>query len=225
MLKGWRCHTTARRRGAIVWLHGIADNHGSSAGLVERFGPRGFDVVAYDSRANGESDGDACTYGYYEKNDLRRVIDTVESGPVVLIGDSLGGAVALQEAAEDPRITTVVAAETFSDLRTVATERTPAFLRGQLLRKAFDRAEAAARFDIDAVSPMRAAGRIRVPVLLIHGEADVDTRPEHSRRIFAALQGPKRLILVPGATHNQSLRAEVWREIDRWLDQFVAPGS
>jgi len=220
-LKGWRCHTTGLRRGTIVWLHGIADNHESGAGLVERFGPRGFDVVAYDSRANGESGGDACTYGYYEKQDLRRVIDTIAPGPVVLIGASLGGAVALQEAADDPRITAVVAAETFSDLRTVAIERTPALLRGSLMQKAFDRAEVEGRFTMDAVSPVHAAARIRVPVLLIHGEADVDTRPEHSRRIFEALQGPKRLVLVPGATHNQSLRSGVWADIDRWVDQFV----
>jgi alpha-beta hydrolase superfamily lysophospholipase len=221
-LKGWRCHTTAPRRGSIVWLHGIADNHESGGGLVERFGQRGFDVVAYDSRANGESGGDACTYGYYEKQDLQQVISTMTPGPVVLIGASLGGAVALQEAADDPRITAVVAAETFSDLRTVATERTPALLRGPLLKKAFDRAEVDGHFSMDAVSPVHAAGRIHVPVLLIHGEADVDTRPEHSRRIFEALEGPKRLILVPGATHNQSLRSEVWAEIDRWLDQVVS---
>jgi hypothetical protein len=37
--------------------------------------------------------------------------------------------------------------------------------------------------------------------------------------VFAALKGPKRLILVPGATHNASLRPEVWQEIERWIDQ------
>ena len=140
MLRGWRCTTTARRRGTIVWLHGVADNHGSAAGLVDRFVPRGFDLVAYDSRAHGDSDGDACTYGFYEKDDLARVVDTIEPGPIVLIGDSLGGAVALQEAAEDPRITAVVAAETFSDLRSVATERAPRLFTAGTLRRAFERA-------------------------------------------------------------------------------------
>jgi uncharacterized protein len=122
-------------------------------------------------------------------------------------------------------VTGVVAAEAFSDLRTVAMERTPALLRGRLLQKVFDRAEADGRFSMAAVSPVHAAARIRVPVLLIHGEADVDTRPDHSRRIFEALQGPKRLVLVPGATHNQSLRSEVWADIDRWVDQFIPPAD
>jgi len=222
MLRGWRCATTARRRGTIVWLHGVADNHGSAAGLVDRFVPRGFDLVAYDSRAHGDSDGDACTYGFYEKDDLARVVDTIEPGPIVLIGDSLGGAVALQEAAQDPRITAVVAAETFSDLRSVATERAPRVFTPGVIQRAFQRAAKEGHFDIDAVSPVRAAAGIHVPVLLIHGDADVDTRPDHSRRIFAALTGPKRLILVPGGTHNSSLRPDVWREIDQWIDGVVS---
>ena len=79
---------------------------------------------------------------------------------------------------------------------------------------------------MDAVSPLIAATEITVPVLLIHGEADTDTSPDHSRRVLAALRGPKRLILVPGAHHNESLRGAVWDEIDAWLDEVlhVAPG-
>ena len=72
-------------------------------------------MIAYDSRAHGDSQGDACTYGFFEKEDLHRVIDTLGPGPVVLIGTSLGAAVALQEAADDRRVSAVVAAETFSD--------------------------------------------------------------------------------------------------------------
>ncbi len=223
-LEGWRCHATAPRRGTIVFLHGVADNRASSIGVIERFGPRGFDVIAYDSRAQGGSGGDACTYGFYEKQDLERVIDTIAPGPIVLLGASLGGAVALQEAAQDSRVTAVVAAETFSDLRTVATERAPFALGGFLLRRAFQVAAKKGHFDIDAVSPERAAASIRVPVLLIHGAADVDTRPSHSQRVFAALKGPKRLIIVPAATHNASLRGDdVWRNIERWIDDILQP--
>jgi pimeloyl-ACP methyl ester carboxylesterase len=76
-------------------------------------------------------------------------------------------------------------------------------------------------FDIDAVSPEQAAARITVPVLLVHGAADVDTRPEHSQRVFRALHGPKRLILVPGARHNASLRPDVWATVEDWIDQVV----
>ena len=116
-LKGWRCAAAGERRGALVYLHGVADNRASGRGVIERFTRRGFDVIAYDSRAHGDSEGEACTYGFFEKLDLQHVMDTIPAGPIVLLGTSLGAAVALQEAALDPRVSAVVAAETFADLR------------------------------------------------------------------------------------------------------------
>jgi hypothetical protein len=216
-LKGWRYGASVPRGGTVVYLHGVADNRESAAGIVSRFAARGFDVVAYDSRAHGESSGDACTYGYFEKRDLHHVLDTVGPGPIVLIGTSLGGAVALQEAAGDPRITAVIAAESFSDLRTVASQRAPFVFTSGTIARALRLAEQQAHFSVDDVSPVRAASAITVPVLLFHGAADVDTPPDHSKRILAALNGPKRLILVPDAHHNESLNEDAWREIDVWL--------
>jgi pimeloyl-ACP methyl ester carboxylesterase len=216
-LTGWTCRAAGIRRGTLVYLHGVADNRGSSRRVIERFVARGFDVLAYDSRAHGDSGGDVCTYGFHEKQDLRRVLDTIDPGPVVLIGGSLGAAVALQAAAVDTRIRAVVAAETFSDLRTVARERAPFFFTRSTVTRAFQIAEHQARFEVDAVSPVAAAARITVPVLLIHGAADTDTPPDHSRRVFAALAGPKHLLLVPGARHNESLRSETWAEIEQWV--------
>jgi fermentation-respiration switch protein FrsA (DUF1100 family) len=219
-LRGWRCATSAPRRGTVIYLHGVADTRAGGAGIAAHFMTRGFDVVAYDSRAHGESQGTVCTYGFYEKRDLKRVIDTLAPGPVVLLGNSLGAAVALQEAAIDARITTIVAAETFSDLRTVATERAPFFFSGGIVRRAFVVAERDGHFSADDVSPVRAARAIDVPVLLVHGAADHETTPAHSERVFAALRGRKRLLLVPGAAHSQSLSG-AWSAVDRWIDEIV----
>ena len=239
-LKGWRCRAAgdspslgARydssgrtvRRGTLVYLHGIADNRASAVGIIDRFSRRGFEVIAYDSRAHGESDGAACTYGFYEKEDLRRVVDTIEPGPVLLMGTSLGAAVALQEAAEDNRIRAVVAAETFSDLRTVAIERAPFFFTPNAIRRAFQLAEAEGRFTIEAVSPEAAARRIEAPVLIIHGSIDRETPPDHSRRVFDALRGPKQLIMVPNVGHNQSLTGAVWQDVETWIDRALSAGA
>jgi len=218
-LKGWHCAATQGPAvGTIVYLHGIADNHASAAGAIARYQPHGFDVIAYDSRAHGTSEGTACTYGFYEKLDLFRVIASVARGPVILMGTSLGAAVALQEAPDDRRVTAIVAAETFSDLRTVATERAPFFFTKPLIDRALALAESQGHFRVDGVSPVRSAAELTIPVLLIHGANDTETRPDHSQRVFAALRGPKKLILVPGAGHNQSLGdADVWQQIDRWI--------
>lgn len=221
-LQGWRCSSPVKARAAIVYLHGIADTRTSSAEVIRRFLPRGFDVVAYDGRAHGRSPGKVCTYGYYEKRDLSRVIGALPPGPVVVIGHSLGAAIALQAAAEDSRISAVVAAETFSDLATVARDRAPFVFSDGAIREAFRIAESRAAFRVDEASPLRAAERIRVPVLLLHGEADTETPPEHSTRVYDALHGSKRLVLLPGVGHAGSLNAKSWPLIEAWVDEALA---
>lgn len=216
-LRGWRCPAFESRRGTLIYLHGIADNRAGAAGVIARYQPRGFDVLAFDGRAHGESEGDACTYGFYEKRDLARIIGTLPPGPVVLVGVSLGAAIALQTAAIEPRVTAVVAAETFADLRSIAAERAPFLIRMGSFDRAVRLAERRAEFTIDAVSPLTAARAITVPVFVVHGAADRDTPPAHSRRVYEALAGAKHLEIVDGAGHGQSLRPEVWAAIDRWL--------
>lgn len=141
-LRGWLFRTQRARRGLVVYLHGIGDNRASGIGIAQHFNALGFDVLAYDSRAHGESGGDACTYGFYEKKDLSRAIDRLGGGPVLAFGISLGAAVALQSAADDPRIALVVAVSAFSDLRTVAAERAPFFASRGNIAEAFRLAEA-----------------------------------------------------------------------------------
>lgn len=225
-LAGWQCGSlTQPRRGVVVYLHGIADNRASAAGIVSRFTSRGFDVIAYDSRAHGASEGKHCTYGYFEKIDLQRVLDQSGAERAILIGHSLGAAVALQTAAIDSRVQAVVAASTFSDLRTIATERAPFIFSRRSIAGAFSRAEQDARFHVDDVSPLAAAAAITIPVLLVHGEADRNTSPAHSSRVFDALRGPKQLLMVPAAGHNDVLNGGVWRQIDEWLGKYVTAGG
>jgi uncharacterized protein len=218
-LAGWHCRTSAGAKSTIVYLHGIADNRDSAVGVIRRFTARGYDVIAYDSRAHGRSDGDRCTYGFFEKDDLRLVIGEAGATDVVLIGQSLGAAVALQAAAIEPRVRAVVAASTFSDLRTIATERAAMFFFPSFaIGPALDRTEHDGGFKIDDASPLRAAANIRAPVFLIHGANDIDTAPEHSRRVFAALRARKRLAIVPDANHNDVMRDEVWQQTEAWLE-------
>ncbi len=216
-LKGWRFRATGQRRGTIVYLHGVADNRASVVGIAKRYVPRGYDVVAYDSRAHGDSTGDACTYGYFEKRDLMKVIDSLEVPAVAVVGISLGAAVGLQAAAEDARIRRVVGISTFSDLRTVATERAPFFASAGNVREALSIAEQQGHFVVDEVSPVKAAARLSIPVLLIHGAEDGETPPAHSERVHRALVGEKRLMLLPKNGHAVWLDEATWKIIDAWL--------
>jgi pimeloyl-ACP methyl ester carboxylesterase len=219
LLKGWLFRGRGVRRGLIVHLHGVADNRRSGVGIAQRFVPKGYDVLTYDSRAHGESEGKDCTYGFYEKRDLSAALDAIHAEEAILFGSSLGAAVALQAAADDPRIRGVIAQSAFSDLETIARERAPFVATSAEITEAFAIAERNGHFRIAEVSPRLAASRIRVPVLLIHGEKDRETSATHSRRIYDALGGPRRLLLVPGRGHNDALRDEgTWKEIEAWLD-------
>jgi pimeloyl-ACP methyl ester carboxylesterase len=220
-LKGWIFRATAPRRGWIVYLHGIADNRQSAIGFARRFVPQGYDVLAYDGRAHGESTGTAVTYGVLEKRDLLSALDAAHVDRAVLFGCSLGASVALQAAPLDPRIAGVVAQSPFADLRSIVFERKPWIATRGEAERALALAGKRGGFDVDEASVLRAAPRIAVPVLLIHGANDRATSPAHSQRIFEALAGPKQLLLVPGAGHDDTLAAsETWQSIETWLERI-----
>jgi len=48
-------------------------------------------------------------------------------------------------------------------------------------------------------------GNIGLPVLLVHGTNDRFVPPRFSQQLFDAARQPKTLLLVPGATHNNSM--------------------
>lgn len=218
LLKGWLFRTPRPRRGLIVYLHGIADNRRSGIGVAERFVPKGWDVLTYDARAHGQSEGKDCTYGFREKHDVSRALDAVHADRAILFGSSLGGAVALQAAAVEPRVVAVIAQSAFSDLEVIVRERAPWFATRREVEEALALVEKRAGFRIADVSPRAAAAHIQVPVLLLHGAADRETLPAHSRRIYKALKGPRQLLIAPGAGHNDVLaREEVWQVVEDWL--------
>jgi pimeloyl-ACP methyl ester carboxylesterase len=218
VLHGWLFPAAANSRAVtVVYLHGSGDNRASGVWIAEQLVKRGFDVLAYDSRAHGDSSGDACTYGFFERRDLRRALDTLGIHRAILVGVSLGAAVALQAAAEDPRILSVIAVATFSDLASIGRDRAPFIASGAQIREAFALAEREAHFRVADVSPVKAAARIHVPVLLVHGADDQETRPVHSDRVYAALAGPRQLMLVKGAGHDDAL-GKAWPEVEEWID-------
>ena len=152
---------------------------------------------------------------------MRRVLDQAGVDRAIVIGHSLGGAVALQAAAIDSRIRAVVAASTFSDLRSIATERAPFVFSADLIEAAFARAQHDAQFVVNEVSPLLAAKTITVPAFILHGALDRGTPPTHSERVYDALNGPKRLLIVPNAGHNDLLSPGVWAQIEAWIDELT----
>jgi len=83
----------------VVLLHsGVTDRRGWYA-VAERLQPT-TGVVAYDMRGYGDTS--ALTYGFSHLDDLRMVLDQVATGPVWLVGSSMGGELAIDAAVADP---------------------------------------------------------------------------------------------------------------------------
>ena len=85
-------------RGTVVYCHGNAGNIGSNAHVAHEFFKRGFNLLLWDYRGFGHSAGRPSENGFYD--DARAAFDAAEamSGklPILVYGNSLGGAVAVQ---------------------------------------------------------------------------------------------------------------------------------
>jgi uncharacterized protein len=225
-LRGWLVRATGPARGLLVYFHGAGDNKDAAVGIAARFAPLGYHVAAYDARAHGDSTGELCTYGAVEKYDLGRVLDALATRGVavertLLVGHSMGAAVALQAAAVEPRVRAVVAVSPFSDLRAAARGIAPFFVSDWSLDASLRRAESLAHFRVADASPVDAVRALEIPILLIHGDQDTKLPPDHSRRILKAARHAKLLLLPAG--HDDVLAGDgVWEVIQMFLQ---APGA
>jgi pimeloyl-ACP methyl ester carboxylesterase len=224
-LAGWVARGQGAHRGLIVYLHGVGDNKDSAVGIAARLNLRGWDMAAYDARAHGSSFGTYCTYGYYERYDIDKILTQlkqmgIDTSRVVLFGSSMGAAVALQAAPHLPSLIGVVAQSPFAELWSAVHGLKPGYMSEASFVAGVRRAEQLARFSVDDVAPVRAARSIAAPVLLVHGTADAKLPPAHARQIRDAAPRAQ-LVLVDGAGHDDVLaRPESWRAIDRFLDEL-----
>ena len=196
----------------IIMIHGADGNRADpsigmldiASGLLEH----GYNVLMFDLRGHGESEGNRMSAGFYEKRDLLGAVDYVKGlgfERIGVLGFSAGASTALIGTAESDDIDAVVADSSFADLKDMMepefSRRTkfPKFFLGPLLFMV----KIMYGVDFNAVKPVEAVAGIEPrPILFIHGELD-DTVPlEHAYRLRDASQSPEsQLWVVPGAGH------------------------
>jgi len=212
-LDAWLVKPDEPALGTVIYLHGIADCKIDGIGMARWLREQKYNVFLYDSRRHGESGGEFCTFGYFEKQDLVAVIDhlmtraDLSSSPIALFGTSMGAAVAIQGAAIDRRIRAVIAENSFATLRTIFDDyqkrmvKLPFhYLRNLVLK----RSELVAGFQANAVSPVEAVGKIGIPLLIIVAEEDHLIKAEYSYRLYASAKEPKELFSIEGASHSDT---------------------
>jgi uncharacterized protein len=213
---------------AIVLLHGYPAEKADLLPLAAALAPQ-FATLLVDQRYFGDSGGRVTTLGFRERGDLKRMVDFVrsrEATAVGVFGFSMGGAVALLTAAEDPRIGAIAAYAPFADLRALGRElyawmwlaRYP-FVEAMLL---WSRVLLGA--DITRPSPAEAAARLGVPVLLVHSRQDEQIPFAHAERLRTALAANRRaeFEFIDRGRHGE-LPAGFEGRLARFFQRSLAP--
>jgi uncharacterized protein len=215
-LRAWYAVPEQENGAAVLLLHGMGDNRSGAAGYAKLFLTHGYRVVLPDSRAHGESGGSLTTYGVLERQDVRDWADWLEARPsagcVYGFGESMGAGIVLQSLAAGAPFCAVVAESPFATFPAVATDRiaerfgSAEWLGRALARLPVEFAFAYTRWhyriDLKSASPLDALVHSALPVLLIHGGADVNIRPWHSRALYDAAGSHVQLWVVPCAEHS-----------------------
>jgi uncharacterized protein len=210
-LNCWFVRQKKKAIGTIIYLHGVGDCKIAGVPFARSLFDRGFNIFLYDSRQHGESEGYYCTYGFYEKYDVSAVISYLQkrkeakNGNIGIFGSSMGGAVAIQAAAVDPRITCVISEGSYTALRVVFVDYQKRIIKlpWHFLRNiALVHSQKMANFKARLVAPVEDIKRVHVPVLIVHGKNDSFIKSHYSKLLYNAANEPKQLLIVPGAEHN-----------------------
>jgi uncharacterized protein len=163
----------------LILIHGIGGCKEHFLPAAKRLTESGLNVVLFDLRAHGESEGEYCTFGYKEKSDISVLIDTLQrrypGQRLGILGNSLGGAIALQALAAEPRLQFGIIESTFHDLENVVAEYGKhmfGFKSMWLSHHTLERSAVIADFPAFDIKPFMAARQIHQPVFMAHGDAD-----------------------------------------------------
>ncbi len=221
----------AGSRKTVVFIHGLTYTLMGSYKYVSLFRDRGFNCLLADNRYHGKSGGKNTTFGFHEKKDLRACTDWVLSrtGKKAIVGyhgESLGSAICLMYAPTDDRPDLFILDGPTANLKDVLAYRLkqdfglPSF---PLLPAASLISKLRGGMFFSEISPVDEIQKVKAPVFYIHGGADTQIPPEHSRRLYEKTESGKRIWICSGAEHSKSVllnRDEYDRQLGLFLDEI-----
>jgi fermentation-respiration switch protein FrsA (DUF1100 family) len=192
-LNGWFFESQSKPAIAtIIFCHGNGGNITNVGWMGQRFAKHGFNVLLFDYRGYGASEGVAAAEGdLYADGDAAVAFVTkkgIRPDQIVLYGQSLGTTVAADVASRG-KFGAVVLESGFSSASSLANSALP-WLPRWLHFLGKNRFESA-----------RKLANVRSPILIAHGEPDRTIPTSEGRLLFSAANQPKKLLIVPGAGH------------------------
>lgn len=204
-LHGWYCPAD-NPRAVVLVAHGNAGHVASRAPWLRYLQTRAkVSVFMFDYRGYGRSEGTPTVEGAIQDATAARKklceIAAVKDSEMLLMGESLGGAIVVQLAAKSPP-RGLILQSTFSSLRDVAEVHYP---------------------DLAWLVPrnkLNSAGRVadfRGPLLQSHGKADRTIPFSSGERLFRAANEPKQFVAIENAGHNNWLTDAYLTELDAFI--------
>lgn len=202
-------------KGVVALFHGYKSTKSSLWQEALAFYRMGFTVILVDFRASGNSDGNVCSIGYYEAEDVQNVLGWCKieypNQKVFLYGSSMGAAAIMRAVSEHKcRPDGVMLQSPFSSMLSATQTRfklmdIPSFPSANLLTFWGGYLNG---FNGYSHNPKDYAKRINCPTLLIHGQLDDRVSWNDIKSIFDNLPGPKELATFGKSGHESILNNE-----------------
>jgi len=208
-LRGWFIPAIGSER-AVLILHGHGGSMDFDVFRARYLHAAGFNVMMFDFRAHGRSEGRKATFGYLERRDVLGAVAFLNSQGMKRIGAlgfSYGGIAAALSAPICPDIAAVITDGVPARIRTAIAAYCveiglPRWLSPFVAWLALIAASLRLGVNLFHYEPIRWVGKIAPrPILFIHGGQD-QYCPEFDD-LYAQAQPPKELWRVPEAGHTK----------------------
>ncbi len=205
-LYGWYFHTTSQKtpKATLIFFHGNAENISSHYLALTWILSKGYDFFIFDYGGYGRSQGSPSPESTLSdgKSVLRKIYDKDNKIPIVLFGQSLGGAVALRTAIEmknEIPIQLIVVDSSFLSYRGAARS----VLASHWITWIFQ--PLSYLLFSDSTAPVERVQELSpIPLVVIHGEKDQIIDISLGEEIFRLAKEPKEFWRVPNGTHIDS---------------------
>lgn len=207
-LHGWYC-PCPNPRAVVLYVHGNAGNLSYRSQLM-RYMQNELRVTAliFDYRGFGRSQGSPSVAGILQDARAARqflaIRAKIKESQIVLCGESLGGAVAVDLASEDGA-RGLILGNTFSSLKEIAVHHYP---------------KLAWMIPANKLDSLSRIGKYKGPLLQCHGDADRMIPFEQGVKLFDAATGRKKFIKMPGNDHRDALSEEYYTALNQFLDEL-----